>query len=168
MRVRLSTIRLSRNFAIDNLRSGHFYDPPMLSQRGNFQIIQIGSVYVEICFHGLLILFPVQFLTSDVCVTHTEVMMTSSEVMDAFFNNSWLGEDRNVKMEPVCLFRQDKSNDIQHDHIWPWPWPWPNFVSLLNFRLTFRDHLIYHSNRLEEIKIIVQMQFLWLKQIKSY
>ena len=43
-------------------------------------------------------------------------MMTSSQVMDAFFiNNSWLGEDRNVKMVPMCLSRQDESNDMQHD-----------------------------------------------------
>ena len=149
------------------LVSRHFYDPLMLCQRENFQRIQIGPVYVEICFHGLLILFLVQFLTSDVCNAywgHDDVIKGHR----CFFNNSWPGEDSNVKLVPVCLSRQDGSNGMQHDHTWLWPWPWPNLVTLSNFKWTFRGHLIYHSNRLDEIKTIVPISFLWLKEIKSY
>ena len=43
-----------------------------------------------------------------------EVMMTSSEVTDAFLSITH-GEDRNVKLVPKCLSRQDGSNDMPHD-----------------------------------------------------
>ena len=68
MRMRLRTIRISRNFDIDDLRSGHFCDPPMLSM-GKFSnpsnLRENGPVYLEICCHRQWTLILVQLVTSD-------------------------------------------------------------------------------------------------------
>ena len=86
MRVRLSTIRISRNFDIDDLRSGHFCDPPHAKSMGKFSNLsnlrESGPVYPERSFHRLLMLITVQLLT----IYLPEVMMTSSEVTDAFLS----------------------------------------------------------------------------------
>ena len=56
--------------------NGEFSNPSNLRENG--------PVYLELCCHGLLMVIPVQLLTSDLCNAF-EVMMTSSEIMDAFF-----------------------------------------------------------------------------------
>ena len=85
--------------------------------------------------------------------------------MDAFFiNNSCLDEDRNLKMVHMCLSRQEGSNDTQQDLLDP-----NRGLDLrLNFKVTFRGHVIYQSKRLDETNTMVPISFLWLKYIKSY
>ena len=55
----------------------------------------------------------------------------------------------------MCLSPQDGSNDIQHDllHLDC------DLDLRSNFKLTFRSHIIYHSNRLDEINTMVPISF---------
>ena len=86
MRARLSTIRLSRNFDIDDLRSGHFLRPSHAKSMRKFSnpsnLRENGPIYPGICFHMVLMLITVQLFTSDL----SEIMMTASEVTELFLS----------------------------------------------------------------------------------
>ena len=132
------TKRMSQNFHPGDLRSGQFRDLPIISLWGNMKMLPVSLKSTE----------ATQFFQDDGHSPHLWWSrrnwwlgeMRSPEIKwgqnPVFANNSRQDGDRDAKLAPNDLAREDASEDMHieltyfgHDLTLAWPglaWPWPD------------------------------------------
>ena len=163
-----ATTCISRNFYIDDLRSGHFCDRPIISQWEKFQLTLNAILWLQYA-QDHSITGPCWWFHRNISLMTfgrwSPGHLRSPEVTSGFSSITWDWVEIETPFDVYRVFLVNADRMICNMTYFGqvMTLTWGQF-----FNLTFRGHIIYHSMRLDELRTMAFESILCLVCKTSY